>query len=387
MQLNQKSHPEPILRPKSPCFGAGPTNKYPGWSVSSLSSALVGRSHRSAEGISQIRRIIDLTRDVLNVPDNYHIALIPGSATGAVESALWNLLGPRGVDVFAWDVFSRLWVTDVVEQLKIQDQRIFEEEGGVLPDLQQYSPSRDVVFTWNGTTAGASIPNDDWIPDDRKGLSICDATSSAFMFPVRNWSKIDAYGFSWQKGLGGEGAHGMLILSPRAIDRLLTYTPSWPIPRLLRLTKNHRLIDGLFNEGKIINTPSMLAIQDVINALEWAQSVGGQEGLWNKCQENFALMKAWVDAHSELDFLVKDPETISPVSVCLTLKGPLDQAVRRIKFVVDELARLGVAYEIKNHYLAPVSFRIWCGPTVDSEDLRRLLPWIDWALSKSLAVG
>jgi phosphoserine aminotransferase len=383
MPQNQSSLIEPTLKPKSPCFGSGPTNKYPGWSPASLSSALAGRSHRSPEGVAQIRRIMDLTRDVLTVPHNYRIALIPGSATGAVEAALWNLLGARGVDVFAWDVFSRLWVRDVVEQLKIQDRCIYEEEAGAIPDLEQYDPNRDLVYVWNGTTAGACIPNHDWIPDNRKGLSICDATSATFMFPVRDWSKIDAYAFSWQKGLGGEGAHGMLILGPRAIDRLQTYIPTWPIPRLLRLTKNHRLIEGLFDEGKIINTPSMLALQDAVNALEWAKSAGGQEGLWRKTQDNFSAMKEWVDNHSELDYLAKDPETISPVSVCLTLKGPVDESVKRIKYVVDELARLGVAYEIKNHYLAPVSFRIWCGPTVDKEDLIRLFPWIDWALAKS----
>lgn len=383
MQQNQEILPEPTLKPESPCFGSGPCKKIPGWSVDTLSSSLVGRSHRSLEGIAQVCQIIDLTRDVLNVPADYKIALIPGSATGAVEAALWNLLGPRGVDVFAWEVFSQLWVQDVVEELDIQDRRIFEADFGQLPDLQQYDPSRDLVYTWNGTTAGTCIPNHDWIPDDRKGLSICDATSAAFIFPVHNWSKIDAYAFSWQKGLGGEGAHGMLILSPRAIDRLLTYRPSWPIPRLLRLTKNHRLIDGVFDQGKIINTPSMLALQDAVNALEWAKSRGGQEELWKKSQQNFAVMKAWVDTQDELEFLAKDPATISPVSVCLTLKGPLELSVKRIKFIVDELARRGVAYEIKNHYLAPVSFRIWCGPTVESEDLKRLCSWLDWALAKS----
>ncbi len=383
MQQNPIFQSEPLLKPHSPCFGSGPTNKYPGWSPQLLSSALVGRSHRSTEGIARLRQIIELTREVLEVPTNYHIAILPGSATGAMEAALWNLLGTRGVDVFAWDVFSSLWVTDIREQLKVPNSRIFEENFGDLPDMRQYNPEHDLVFTWNGTTAGTCLPDDDCIPDKRRGLSICDATSSAFMFPVRNWTKFDAYAFSWQKGLGGEGAHGMLILSPRAIDRLQTHVPSWPVPRLFRMTKNHKLLEGLFDEGKIINTPSMLAVEDAIKALEWAKSEGGQEGLWKRCQENFAVIKTWVDTHPELNFMAKDPKTISPVSVCLTLDGPLETTVRRIKFVVDELARLGVAYEIKNHYLAPLSFRIWCGPTVARQDIERLIVWIDWALKAS----
>lgn len=386
MQQSSVSLSEPSSKPKSPCFSCGPTNKYPGWSDLTTVPLFMGRSHRAPGAMDQIKRVYHLTREVLEVPDDYYIAILPGSATGAVEASLWNLLGPQPVDVFAWDVFSRLWVLDVVKQLKLPKHNVYEEDWGKLPDLTKYNPDHDLVFTWNGTTAGVCIPNGDWIPSNRKGLSICDATSAAFIFPVRDWSKIDAYAFSWQKGLGGEGAHGMLVLSPRAVDRLTSYVPQWPIPRLLRITRDHKLTPGLFNEGKIINTPSMFALHDAEKALNWAKSLGGQEGLWKKTQDNFAAMNAWISNHTELSYLPQDPSIVSPVSVCLELKGSVADVTQRIKFVVDELTGRGIAYDFKNHALAPLSFRIWCGPTVDRGDLESLFEWIDWALERSKVI-
>lgn len=377
---------QPLEKPKSPLFGSGPTKKIPGWTWSHLENALLGRSHRSVEGNQRLQKIIDLTRTVLEVPDAYQVAIMPGSATGAIEAALWNFLGNRGVDVFSWDVFGRLWVVDVLQQLKIPGCRIFEATNfGEIPDLSQYTLENDVVFTFNGTTAGVCVPNLDWIPEVRQGLTICDATSSAFALPLV-WEKLDVTAFSWQKGLGGEAAHGMLILSPKAIEHLQGYTPSWPIPRLFRLANNKQLIDGIF-VGKTINTPSLLCTEDCLAALSWAQEIGGQKVLTARTLANFKVIDTWLQCHPYLEYLARDRTSISPVSVCFKLKDSQicirEQAVI-IQKVSQKLTETGVAFEIKNHAFAPPSFRIWCGPTVEVEDLQRLVPWIDWALSSAL---
>lgn len=377
--------PHPTVKPKSPLFGSGPTKKFPGWTWGYLEGALLGRSHRSPAGSSQFQAIIDLTRAVLEIPDDYQIAIIPGSATGAVETALWSLLGSKGVDVFAWDVFGKLWVTDVVQELQIQDRRIFETDFGDIPDFSRYDPTRDLVFTWNGTSAGVCIPHLDWIPQDRQGLSICDATSVAFTLPLE-WQKLDVTAFSWQKGLGGEAAHGMLVFSPRALEQLQHYTPSWPIPRLFRLTKDKQLIDGIFI-GKTINTPSMMCTQDCIAALTWAREIGGQKTLAARTMENFKILDSWLNDHPYFDYLAKDKACISPISVCFKVKESVIDSAQHpavIQDICHRLAALDVALEIKNHYLAPPSFRIWCGPTVEAEDLERLIPWIDWAFSTTI---
>lgn len=381
LQPLKSTHSFPTVKPKCPQFGSGPTRKYPGWSSKLFELALVGRSHRSADGLERINLLLKLTREVLSIPDDYKLALIPGSATGALETAFWGLLGARGVDLFSWDVFGKHWITDVVKQLNITDHRLFEAEYGKIPDLSQYNGDRDVVFTWNGTTAGVRIPNGNWIPEHRKGLTICDATSSAFIMPVRDWSKLDAYAFSWQKGLGGEGAHGMLVLSPRAMERLESYIPSWPVPRLFRLSQDGEIFSWIF-EGKTINTPSMLCIEDAIGALKWAQTEGGQEGLWKRCLKNFTVIKNWMQDHPHLQFMAKDSSTISPASVVLELKEAQESELEIITSVTTDLTQHKVGYDIKNHNLAPPSLRIWCGPTMDDEDLSKLLPWIDWSLEK-----
>lgn len=377
---------QPLVKPESSLFGSGPTKKFPGWRWSGLESALLGRSHRSTEGHQRLQKIIDLTRSVLEIPASYHIAIMPGSATGAIEAALWNFLGSRGVDVFAWDVFGKLWVTDVVQQLKVPDQRIFEVTNfGEIPDLTLYNAENDVVFTWNGTSAGVCVPDLDWISDERQGLAICDATSSAFALPLV-WEKLDVTAFSWQKGLGGEAAHGMIVLSPRAIEQLRQYTPSWPIPRLFRLTQNKQLIEGVF-VGETINTPSLLCVEDCLAALSWAQEMGGQKALTARTLANFKVLDEWLAHHHSLEYLARERVSLSPVSVCFKIKDdqvPVQDHAAVIQRVCQRLAELKVAFEIKNHAFAPPSFRIWCGPTVEKEDLKKLTPWIDWALSEAL---
>lgn len=389
MQAATAQAKQPLEKPKSPLFGSGPTKKFPGWTWDHLESALLGRSHRSVDGNQRLQKIIDLTRVVLETPESYQIAIMPGSATGAIEAALWNLLGSRGVDVFAWDVFGKLWIMDVVQQLKIPERRIFEAAHfGEIPDLFQYNLTHDVVFTWNGTSSGVCVPNLNWIPDVRQGLTICDATSSAFVLPL-TWEKLDVTAFSWQKGLGGEAAHGMLVLSPRAIEHLQQYTPSWPIPRLFRLTKDKQLIDGIFI-GKTINTPSMLCAEDCLAALSWAQGIGGQKALTARTLANFKVIDNWLQHHPYLEYMARDRASLSPISVCFKLKDsqfPIIEHLAIIQKICQKLAELEVAFEIKNHMLAPPSFRVWCGPTVEKEDLQRLMPWIDWALSRLLHNG
>jgi phosphoserine aminotransferase len=379
---------KPTLKPKSPCFGSGPTRKRPGWNLSLLEDACLGRGHRSPAGQAKLQEVITRTRETLRVPEDYRVAILPGSATGAVECALWTLLGARGVDVFAWDLFGTLWVTDIVGQLHLPDTRTFTAPFGHLPDLFVHTPDRDVVFTWNGTTTGVCVPNLDWIAKDRQGLSICDATSAAFCVAL-DWEKLDVVAFSWQKGLGGEAGHGMLILSPRAIQRLLTYSPSRPIPRLFRLHKDKDILLEEIFEGGTINTPSMLCVEDCLDGLRWAQSLGGLPALIERCEANFSTIARWVECTSWIGYLAKEPHTVSPISVCLEIlddsEQPLPEAPHRaiIQSIEKLLSNEGVAYDIRNHRYSPPSLRIWAGPTMEPDDLEALFPWLKWAYEES----
>lgn len=373
-------------KPASPFFSSGPTKKFPGWDSAQLAHALFSRSHRSKEGLEQLQRLIHLTKEVLEIPTDYHVGIVAGSATGAMETVLWSFLGHRGIDVFAWDVFGKLWVVDVVEHLKITPQRIFEAPFGDLPSFDQYNPSHDAVFTWNGTTAGVCIPQGgEWIPDKRQGLTICDATSAAFAVPLP-WQKLDVTAFSWQKGLGSEAAHGMIVLSPTALQHLEKYAPRWPMPRLFRLAPHQHILQGVY-QGQTINTPSMLCVYDCIMALEWAKKLGGMPALFHRTQKNFNVLDQWIKNHPFLEYLAKKPEFTSPTSVCFTLKESLfssHQVSEIIQEVCQQLDSLEVAKDIKNHKFAPPSFRVWCGPTVEADDLELLVHWMDWALSKHL---
>ncbi len=380
---------KPGLRPASPHFSSGPCAKRPGWSPEALKGAPLGRSHRAKVGKARLERAIDLTREILNVPADYRIGIVPASDTGAVEMAMWSLLGERGVDMVAWESFGAGWVTDVVKQLKLKDARTIEAPYGELPDLSTIDFDRDVVFTWNGTTSGVRVPNGDFIPTDRKGLTICDATSAAFAQRL-DFSRLDVVTFSWQKVLGGEGAHGMLILSPRAVERLETYKPAWPLPKIFRLTSGGKLIEGIF-KGETINTPSMLCVEDYIDALEWAKSVGGLDGLVARADANFAVLDRFVSASSWLGHLAVDPVTRSNTSVCLSIVDPdiaaLDADAQAVfaKNLAAILEKEGAAYDIGAYRDAPPGLRIWAGATVETTDLEALLPWLDWAFATQKA--
>ncbi|MEX4008431.1 phosphoserine transaminase [Neoaquamicrobium sediminum] len=380
---------KPDVRPANSNFSSGPCTKRPGWTLEALADAPLGRSHRAKIGKARLERAIELTRDVLRVPADWRIGIVPASDTGAVEMALWSLLGERGVDMVAWESFGSGWVTDVVKQLKLADARKIEAGYGELPDLDQIDFSRDVVFTWNGTTSGVRVPNADFIPADREGLTICDATSAAFAQPL-DFSKLDVVTFSWQKVLGGEAAHGMLILSPRAVERLESYTPAWPLPKIFRLTKGGKLIEGIF-KGETINTPSMLCVEDYIDALEWAVSVGGLDGLVQRADANFAVIDAFVAKSPWLGHLAVEPSTRSNTSVCLSIVDPdivaLDKEAQAAfaKSMVSLLDKEGVAYDIGHYRDAPPGLRIWAGATVETTDLERLMPWLDWAFTTQKA--
>ncbi|EKF41934.1 phosphoserine aminotransferase [Nitratireductor indicus C115] len=381
--------PKPANRPANPQFSSGPCTKRPGWSLDALSDAALGRSHRAAIGKEKLARAIDLTREVLQVPADYRIGIVPASDTGAMEMAMWSLLGERGVDMVAWESFGAGWVTDVAKQLKLADVRRFEAGYGELPDLSAIDFDRDVVFTWNGTTSGVRVPNGDFIPADRKGLTICDATSAAFAQRLA-FDKLDVVTFSWQKVLGGEGGHGMIILSPRAVERLESYAPAWPLPKIFRMTKGGKLIEGIF-KGETINTPSMLCVEDYIDALEWAQSIGGLDGLVARADANFAAIDAFVEKSGWLANLAKAPETRSNTSVCLSIVDPevtaLDAAGQAAfaKGMVSLLGKEGVAQDIGHYRDAPPGLRIWAGATVETSDLEALMPWLDWAFATQKA--
>ena len=378
---------KPAARPANPCFSSGPTAKRPGWSPENLKSAFLGRSHRAKEGKARLKAAIEETRRILRVPADYRIAIVPASDTGAMEMALWSLLGARGVDVLAWESFGSGWVTDVVKQLKLADVRVLEAPYGALPDLGEVDFGRDVVFTWNGTTSGVRVPDGAWIAADRAGLTICDATSAAFAQPLA-FDKLDVTTFSWQKALGGEAQHGMLILSPRAAARLETYAPPWPLPKLFRMTKGGKLTEGLF-AGDTINTPSMLCVEDYLDALAWADSIGGLDALVARAGANAALVAEWVGCTPWIDFLARDPATRSNTSVCLTIVDPavtvLDAGGQGAfaKSIVSLLESEGIAYDIGSYRDAPPGLRIWCGGTVEAENVADLLPWLDWAFAEA----
>lgn len=377
---------KPTARPNNPRFSSGPCTKHPGWSVDRLDGALVGRYHRGPETKARLALAIERTAALLELPADYRVAIVPASDTGAVEMALWSLLGPRGVDVLAWEAFSRDWVTDIVEQLKVQNVRALLAPYGELPDLGQVDCDRDVVFAWNGTTSGVRVPNADWIRSDRAGVTICDATSAVFAQRI-DWAKLDAATFSWQKVLGGEAQHGMLILSPRAIERLETYTPPWPLPKLFRMTAGGKLIEALF-EGSTINTPSMLCLQDYLDALDFVESVGGLEGTITRSDANAAVLSDWVTKRPWVDFLARVPETRSNTSVCLKIVDPevavLPPEMRDA--VPGAIAALldaeDAARDIGSHRAAPPGLRIWTGATVERSDVEALLPWLDWAFAE-----
>lgn len=377
------SLPKPVRRPQNPQFSSGPCTKHKGWSLEGLRGALLGRNHRQPETKARIAQALQITRELLELPDGYRVALVPASDTGAVEMALWTLLGPRGVDVLAWEAFSNDWVTDIVEQLKIEHARILTAPFGELPDLGQVDFDRDVVFAWNGTTSGVRVPNAEWIAKDRKGLVICDATSAVFAQKI-DWSKLDAVTYSWQKVLGGEAQHGMLILSPRAVERLENHEPSWPVPKLFRLTKNGKLIEDVF-EGGTINTPSMLCVEDYLDALSFIERIGGLPGAIARADANAAVIADFVARTPWLDFLAADPATRSNTSVCLTVTDPDVAALSSVAQrafsgrIAARLAEEGVAYDIAAYRSAPPGLRIWTGATIETEDVAALMPWLDWA--------
>ena len=364
---------KPAVRPVNPHFSSGPCAKIPGWTPKLLEQALIGRSHRSGEGKARLKLAIQLTREVLEVPAGYRIGIVPASDTGAVEMALWSLLGPRGIDMLAWESFGEGWVGDVVKQLKLKDTRTLKAAYGELPDLSQVDFTRDVVFTWNGTTSGVRVQDASWIPENREGLTICDATSAAFAQNL-DFAKLDVVTYSWQKVLGGEGAHGVIILSPRAVERLESHTPAWPMPKIFRLTSGGKLIAGIF-EGETINTPSMLCVEDYIVALQWARGIGGLTALRARADANAGVIDAWVAKTPWVQNLAKVPATRSNTSVCLVLNAEESVAKKMAKLLEAE----GVAYDIASYRDAPPGLRIWCGATVETSDLAALMPWLDWA--------
>jgi phosphoserine aminotransferase len=384
----------PATRPQNPFFSSGPCAKRPGWSLDNLKNAMLGRSHRSAAGKARLKSAIDRTRALLKLPDDFLLAIVPGSDTGAVEMALWSLLGARGVDVLAWEAFGKDWVVDVVKQLKIGDVRVMEAAYGELPDLAKVDFTHDVIFTWNGTTSGVRVPNADWIAADRQGLTICDATSGIFAQRL-DWAKLDVVTYSWQKVLGGEAAHGMLILSPRAVKRLESHVPKWPVPKIFRLTKDGKLNKEIF-EGATINTPSMLCVEDYLDTLAWAESIGGLEELIARSDRNAKAVTNWVERTKWIDFLAVEASTRSNTSVCLRVVDPeiSSRSHEEQAAFVDKMVKLlekeGVAFDIGAYRDAPPGLRLWCGATVETSDLEALLPWLNWAfatLRKELAAS
>ncbi len=373
----------PANRPGNPCFSSGPCAKRPGWSLSGLSEAALGRSHRAKLGKAKLAEVIERSKQILGMPADYRLGIVPASDTGAVEMALWSLLGRRGVDVLAWESFGEGWATDAAKQLKLDDLRLLRAGYGELPNLGQVDFSRDVVFTWNGTTSGVKVPDGEWIPDNRGGLTICDATSAAFAMDLP-WDKLDVVTWSWQKVLGGEAAHGMLALSPRAVERLESYTPAWPLPKIFRLTKGGKLIEGVF-KGETINTPSMLAVEDALDALKWAEDIGGLKALIARSEQSLQAVADWVAASDWADFLAEAPETRSCTSICLKIVDPwflsldADSQAAAAKRIASLLEEEGVAYDIGGYRDAPVGLRLWGGATVEPSDMAALLPWLDWA--------
>lgn len=376
---------KPDTKPTNPNFSSGPCAKRPGWTVDALANALVGRSHRSGPGKAKLAEVIDRTRKILGVPDDYQIGIVPASDTGAVEMALWSLLGPRPVDVLAWESFSSGWADDIIKQLKISDVRLLDADYGQLPNLGAVDFSRDVVFAWNGTTSGVKVPNGDWISNSREGLTICDATSAAFAMELP-WDKLDVTTYSWQKVMGGEAQHGMIILSPRAVERLEKHTPAWPMPKIFTMAKAGKFISGIFS-GETINTPSMLAVEDAIDGLKWAEQIGGQGELMRRSNANLNAIEDWVEKSNWAGFLAANTAFRSNTSVCLKVADSSftqlsdDEQGARLKKMVKLLDDEGVAYDIGGYRDAPAGLRIWAGATVETSDIEKLLPWLDWAFA------
>ena len=376
---------KPPMRPINPHFSSGPCAKHPDHALGNLQNAVLGRSHRAGVAKARLQEAIDRSRDILRVPSDYHIGIVPGSDTGAFEMAMWSVLGARGVDVLSWESFGAGWAHDIVKQLKLDDVRVMEADYGDLPDLQKVDCDRDVVFAWNGTTSGVCVPNGDWIAANRQGLTLCDATSAAFAMDLA-WDRLDITTYSWQKVLGGEGAHGMIILSPRAVERLENYTPAWPLPKIFRLTKSGKLIDGIFR-GETINTPSMLAVEDYIDALKWAQNLGGLDALIGRAKANLQVLVDWVDSTDWVDFLCQTRANLSNSSVCLKIvapevtRQPPDQQAAFAKQLAKLLEDEGVAYDIGAYRDAPAGLRIWAGATVETADMEKLTHWLNWAFA------
>lgn len=364
---------KPILKPENPCFSSGPCAKHPGYSLEALEDAPLGRSHRSALGQSRLFESIRKTKKLLGIPEEYLVGIVPASDTGALEMALWNLLGERAVDVIYFEAFGKGWANDILNQLKLKDVQVLSAGYGFLPDLTRVDFDHDVIFTWNGTTSGVKVPNGDFIPSDRKGLTICDATSAVFAMEIP-WGKLDAVTFSWQKVLGGEAAHGMLVLSPRAVERIESYTPPWPIPKIFQLKKDGKLIKGIF-EGSTINTPSMICNEDYLAALRWAESIGGLPALIRRSENNLKVVEDFVAKHDWIHFLASDPAIRSNTSVCLTVDLPPEKLQKIIKLLEDEQA----AFDIASYREAPPGLRFWCGATVEQSDLKLALQWLEWA--------
>ena len=382
---------KPTHRPLNPCFSSGPCAKRPGWSLENLREAPLGRSHRGTLGKARLGEVIERTRDILQIPADYRIAIVPASDTGAVEMCMWSMLGARGVDITGWESFGKGWITDVVKQLKLDDVRVFTAEYGQLPDLTQLDGNRDIVFTWNGTTSGVRVPDGEWIADDRQGLTICDATSGVFAMNLP-WQKLDVVTYSWQKAMGGEGAHGMLVLSPRAVQRLESYTPPWPLPKLFRMTKGGKIDEALF-KGSTINTPSMLCVEDAIDGLRWAESIGGLAELVRRSQANLQCLNTWVESSQWAAFLATEEAVRSSTSICLKFIDPWYEALTKdaqrfkAKALVGLLEQEGVAHDIGSYRDAPLGLRIWGGSTVEQSDIESLLPWLDWGWSEIKRVG
>ena len=379
-----RSLPKPEKKPANPKFSSGPTSKRPGWSVAELNTESLGRSHRAKQPKARLKKVIDDSKRILGIPEDYLLAIVPASDTGAFEMAMWTMLGARGVDVLSWESFGEGWATDIKSQLKLDDTRFINAPYGDLPDLNSTdAASRDVIFTWNGTTSGVCLSDADWISADREGLTFCDATSAVFAMEV-DWPKLDVVTWSWQKVLGGEAGHGMLALSPRAVERLETYTPAWPLPKIFRLAKKGKVGLDLF-AGSTINTPSMLAVEDQLNALAWAESIGGLTALIGRSQANLAAIKTWVDKRDWIEFLATDPATISSTSICLRIVDEWfsvqeeDAQRSLIKSLVNSLESEGVALDIGGYRDAPPGLRIWGGGTIEVSDIEALLPWLDWA--------
>jgi len=377
---------KPAARPANPRFSSGPCAKHPGHSLDNLKNAFLGRSHRASEGKARLKLAIERTGELLGLPEDYRVAIVPASDTGAVEMALWSLLGARGADMLIWESFGKIWAADAAEQLKLGDLRRLEADYGRLPDLSQVDFDRDVVFTWNGTTSGVRVPNGDWIASSRAGLTICDATSAAFAMALP-WDKLDVATFSWQKVLGGEAAHGMIVLSPRAVARLESYAPPWPLPKLFRMTVKGKLDEALF-EGATINTPSMLCVEDAIDALRWVESIGGRDEIRKRSEANLGVISEWIDRSSWAGFLASRPETRSCTSICLQILDPWfhtlepDEQFEKAKSVARILDEEGIAFDVGSYRDAPPGLRIWGGATVERSDLEALLPWLDWAYAE-----